>query len=572
MKQLLLKQLILIYIFCLTGISSYAQDFTLKINGTNKTENEIIDSLNYSANHPNLKSLFDEIKNTSKKLSKKGFLDNKILETKKLNDSSYISIIALKNKIKEIHIYIGINNPFSDFQKTKNDSVIIPYEEVENYLNQKMNDAEKAGYALTKINLENIRRKNLIIYADLNFKSEKKRALNSIILNYPNQDNKEIFPKGHLKQLNKKYINRTFNQEIVKELYNEINNFQFISQTKYPEILFTQDSTKIYAYIQKRKANTFDGYIGFSNDENKKLNLNGYVDITLQNILHSGEEFSLYWKSDGNQQKTFNTKLEIPYIFNSALGIKAQLNIFKQDSTFQNTKTAIDLGYFIKYNSRIYVGYQSTESSDIQNTNNTTISDYKNSYITTSYDYRKLNVANNLFPQKAFMNLVFGYGKRDTNNNPETAESSKQFYTNINLSYNFELNEKNFFNINSQNFYLNSKNYISNELFRFGGMSSIRGFLENSLQANFNALILTEYRYVASKNLYINSILDYGLYQDFTSNRNKNKIKKLIGIGVGTAIQTTNGLLKITLTNGAQNTSELQLYNTIINICYNVKF
>jgi len=572
MKQLLLKQLILIYIFCLTGISSYAQDFTLKINGTNKTENEIIDSLNYSANHPNLKSLFDEIKNTSKKLSKKGFLDNKILETKKLNDSSYISIIALKNKIKEIHIYIGINNPFSDFQKTKNDSVIIPYEEIENYLNQKMNDAEKAGYALTKINLENIRRKNLIIYADLNFKSEKKRALNSIILNYPNQDNKEIFPKGHLKQLNKKYINRTFNQEIVKEFYNEINNFQFISQTKYPEILFTQDSTKIYAYIQKRKANTFDGYIGFSNDENKKLNLNGYVDITLQNILHSGEEFSLYWKSDGNQQKTFNTKLEIPYIFNSALGIKAQLNIFKQDSTFQNTKTAIDLGYFIKYNSRIYVGYQSTESSDIQNTNNTTISDYKNSYITTSYDYRKLNVANNLFPQKAFMNLVFGYGKRDTNNNPETAESSKQFYTNVNLSYNFELNEKNFFNINSQNFYLNSKNYISNELFRFGGMSSIRGFLENSLQANFNALILTEYRYVASKNLYINSILDYGLYQDLTSNTNKNKIKKLIGIGVGTAIQTTNGLLKITLTNGGQNTSELQLYNTIINICYNVKF
>ncbi|WP_367891360.1 hypothetical protein [Flavobacterium pectinovorum] len=471
-----------------------------------------------------------------------------------------------------MHIYIGINNSFFNFQKTGNDTIILPYEEVENYLNQKINDAEKAGYALTKINLENIRRKNLIIYADLNFKSEKKRELNSIILNYTNNTGKDIFPKGHLKQLNKKYINRTFNQETVKELYNEINNFEFITQTKYPEILFTQDSTKIYAYIQKRKANTFDGYIGFSNDENKKLNLNGYVDITLQNILHSGEEFSLYWKSDGNQQKTFNTKLEIPYIFNSSLGIKAQLNIFKQDSTFQNTKTAIDLGYFINYNSRIYVGYQSTESSDIQNTNNTTISDYKNSYITTSFDYKKTDITNNLFPKKAVLNLIFGYGKRDTNNNPETAESSKQFYTNINLSYNFELNEKNFININSQNFYLNSKNYISNELFRFGGMNSIRGFLENSLQANFNALILTEYRYIPSKSLYVNSIIDYGLYQDLTTNTNQNKVKKLIGIGIGTGIQTTNGLLKITLTNGAENASELQLYNTIINICYNVKF
>jgi len=572
MKQLLLKQLFRIFIFSLISISSYAQNFNLKIKGTNETENKIIDSLSYSSQHSNLKSLFDEIKNTAIRLSKKGFLDTKILETKNINDSSYTSIIELKNRIKEIHIYIGINNQFSDFEKSRNDTIILPYEDVENYLNQKINDAEKAGYALTKINLENIRRKNLIIYADLNFKSEKKRALNSIILNYQNDINKDIFPKGHLKQLNKKYINRTFNQETVKELYNEINNFEFITQTKYPEILFTQDSTKIFAYIQKRKANTFDGYIGFSNDENKKLNLNGYIDITLQNILHSGEEFSLYWKSDGNQQKTFNTKLEIPYIFNSSLGIKAQLNIFKQDSTFQNTKTAIDLGYFIKYNSRIYLGYQSTESSDIQNTNNATISDYKNSYITASFDHKKYDAANNLFPKKASVNLILGYGKRNTNNNPETAGSSKQFYININLSYNFELNERNYININSQNFYLNSKNYISNELFRFGGMNSIRGFLENSLQANLNALILTEYKYIVSKNLSVNSIIDYGLYQDLTNNLNKNKISTLTGIGIGSVLQTPNGLLKITLTNGGHKIKELQLYNTIINICYNVKF
>ncbi|WP_319802285.1 hypothetical protein [Flavobacterium sp. N1736] len=568
-----MKQLSFIFLFFFISISFYAQNFNLKIYGTNKDENKIIDSLNYSTKHSNIKSLFNELKITSEKLSKKGFLDNKVLETKRINDSSYASIIKLKQRIKKIHIYIGINNLFSDSEKTENDTIILPYEEVENYLNQKINDAEKTGYALTKINLKNIQRRNSIIYADLNFKSEKKRTLNSIILNYSdNNTKKEIFPKGHLKQLNKKYINRTFNREAIKELYNDINNYEFVSQTKYPEILFTRDSTKIYAYIQKRKTNTFDGYIGFSNDENKKLNLNGYLDITLQNILHSGEEFSLYWKSDGNDQKTFNTKIEIPYIFNSSLGIKAQLNIFKQDSTFQNTKTAIDLGYYLNYNSRIYLGYQSTESSDIQNANNATISDYKNSYITTSFDYKKIDALNNLFPKKAFINFILGYGKRNTNNNPETAESSKQFYTNINLSFNFELNERNYININSQNFYLNSKNYISNELFRFGGMNSIRGFLENSLQANFNSLILTEYRYLVSKNLYINSILDYGLYQDLTSNMNQNKIKKLIGIGAGTGIQTTNGLLKITLTNGAEKTKELQLYNTIINICYNVKF
>ena len=570
-KQLDLKHLIYIIIFCLS-ISAYSQNYYLKITGSSKSENQIIDSINYNTKHPNIKSLNKEITIISEKLTKIGFLDNKPLETKQENDSTYTSKIELKNRIKEIHIYIGINNSFFNSTQVKNDSLILPYYEIENFLNQKIIEAEKKGFALSKIKFENIKRKNSIIYADLNFKSEKKRTVNSIILSQINPEEKSFFPKGHLKQLNKKYLNKTFNQETVKELYNDINSFEFITQTKYPQILFTNDSTKIYVYVEKRSANTFDGYIGFSNDENKKTTLNGYLDLALLNTLHAGEQFSLYWKSDGNQQKTFNTRIEIPYIFNSSLGIKAQLNIFKQDSTFQNTKTAIDLGYYLNYNSKIYLGYQSTESSDIQNTNNSTISDYKNSYITSSLEYKKIDYSNNLLPKKAYVNFILGYGKRNTNNTPETADSSPQAYVNGNFSYNFELNKKNYININTQSYYLKSKNYITNELFRFGGINSIRGFSENSLQANFTSMLLTEYRYLISKNLYINSILDYAIYQDLTNSQNPDKIKNLTGIGIGTNIQTISGLLRINLTNGGTKLKEIQLFNTIVNICYNVKF
>lgn len=553
-------------------MTTYAQNFHLKINGTTKAENQIIDSLNYATKHSNVKSLLNEVEKTSENLSKKGFLDHKILATDRINDSTYISIIDLKRQTKKIHIYIGRNNSFFETEKTKNDTLIIPYQEVENYLNEKIKDAEKAGFALTKIKLENIRRNNSTIYADLNFKSEQKRNVNSIVLNYADNNNSNFFPKGHLKQLNKKYLNKTFNQENIKELYDDISSFEFATQTKYPEILFTRDSTKIYVFVEKRKANTFDGYVGFSNDENKKLTLNGYLDISLLNTLHAGEQFSLYWKSDGNQQKTFNTKLEIPYIFQSSLGLKAQLNIFKQDSTFQNTKTAVDLGYFINYNSKIYLGYQSTESSDIQNTNNSIISDFKNSYFTSTYEYSEKDFTNNLFLKKASINCIIGYGKRNTNNDPQTASSSTQFYTNLNAYYNFELNSKNFISLNSQNFYLKSKNYISNELYRFGGINSIRGFLENSLQGNTANLIITEYRYLATTNLYIHSILDYGIYQDQTFSVNNKKINNLFSIGVGLGLLTKNGLLKLIIANGSTNKAEIKFYNSIMNICYNVKF
>ena len=164
-------------------------------------------------------------------------------------------------------------------------------------------------------------------------------------------------------------------------------------------------------------------------------------------------------------------------------------------------------------------------------------------------------------------------GPRWLNNTFEPLEIEFiQFYLNVNAAYNFELNNKNFININSQSCYLDSKNYITNELFRFGGMNSIRGFSENSLQANFYSAFLTEYRYMFSKSAYIHSIADYAIYQDLTNISNPKKIKNLIGIGIGVGIETKNGILRIILTNGQQNQQEIQLYNTIVNICYNVKF
>src|SRR5690606_13078997 len=135
------------------------------------------------------------------------------------------------------------------------------------------------------------------------------------------------------------------------------------------------------------------------NDEGGKINFNGYVDLLLHNLLNSGEQLSIFWKSDGNEQTTFNAGLQIPYLFKSSLGFKTELQIFKQDSTFQNTRTSIDLGYLFTYSTRVYLGYQSTESSDIQNTNSSFISDFKNSFVTGQFEYTDFKTDDFLFPE-----------------------------------------------------------------------------------------------------------------------------------------------------------------------------
>ncbi len=565
-----MKLLVFILLFLTLGTNCFSQNFQLQLIGSTPSENKIIDSLRYNPSHTNVKAIFDEVTSMSEKLSKNGYLDNQILENTRKNDTSYIAKFSIGKKIKFIHIYIGRNREIRELVSVdkKKDTLILPYVETEFFLNSTLQKLEQKGFAFAKIKLINIKRKNNSLYADLQFESGQQRQLNAIVVKFAESNKKNSFPEGHLKQINRKYHNSTFNQDVVRKIQDDFEKFGFVNQIKTPEILFTKDTTKVYVYLERRKSNTFDGFIGFANNDNDKLTFNGYLDLILENTIKAGEQFSLYWKSDGNNQKTFKASIDLPYLFKTPIGLKAQINIFKQDSIFQNTKTAIDLGYFIDYKTRIYLGYQSTESSDIQNTNNSTISDYTNSFLTTNLEYSRPDSANTTFSKKTSISVLLGLGNRAVSNLSATESSSKQTFININAMHNFYLNPKNCFNINYHNYFLKSDTYIINELYRFGGTRSIRGFAENSLQANFMTALITEYRYIISSELYVHSILDYGYYKDNSSNYESN----LIGIGLGIGLRTKNGLLKLVLANGHTKNQEIKFYDSIINFSYKTSF
>jgi hypothetical protein len=373
----------------------------------------------------------------------------------------------------------------------------------------------------------------------------------------------EKFPEGFKKNIRKKYKKLIFNKDNLNSIYNDFNKIRFVKQLKYPEILFTKDSTKIYVYLEKAKTNSFDGILGFSNDENKNLIFNGYVDLKLNNTLNLGEKLFLYWKSDGKNQKTFDFSLEMPYLFKTPIGIKAQLNIFKQDSIFQNTKTNLDLGYYLNLNSKIFLGYQETESNDINNLKTAFLSDSKNTFITSSYEYLNLSVDDLLFPEKMNLNFKIGSGNRKS-----VTQNSKQLFGALNVNYHFYINKKNAINLKSQNYFLQSENYLTNELFRFGGINSIRGFNENSLQASSFVSLITEYQYLISNGLYFHTITDYGFYEDKTINKNS----KLLGLGLGFGLVTKNGLLNFIYASGSSNDEAVKFSNSIIHISLKTNF
>lgn len=530
----------------------------MKIEGKSKAETTTIDSIGYSTKHTNIKSLTDEYNLFSKKLIKLGYVDFQNIENKKVNDSSLVFKCFLNKKITYLYIKVENYTFFDLVNEIKVDTIKITFEESENYLKNVSKKLELAGFPMAKVKLKSLKKSDKIMYANLSLDIDKKRYLDNIIIN-----GYDKFPKNHKKNLIRLFKNKTFNQQNLENLYSNINKFRFINQTKYPEVLFKKDSTVAYVYLEKSKSNTFDGIIGFSNDEQEKVVFNGYLDLKLNNILNSGEHFSLFWKSDGQEQRTFNVCFELPYLFSTPIGLKTELQIFKQDSTFQNTRTSLNLGYFFNYNTRLYFGYDTVESSDIQNTNSISISDYENKFYTSTFEYVHLDRMDALFQEKTTLNIKLGTGQRDSK-----IQKNKQFISSLNTKHNININERNSVNLRLETFYLQSDEYIINELQRFGGINSIRGFNENSLQANLLSSLQTEYRYRLSSNLYVHSILDYGYFEDKTT-KTKNNI---YGFGFGLGVNTKNGLLNIIYANGSTKDQNIKLSNSIVHLSLKANF
>ena len=85
------------------------------------------------------------------------------------------------------------------------------------------------------------------------------------------------------------------------------------------------------------------------------------------------------------------------------------------------------------------------------------------------------------------------------------------------------LNNKNSFYLRMSGANLNSNTYFVNELFRFGGINSIRGFEENSLFASLFGVLNTEYRYQLNNSIFIHSIIDLAYFENKITN-NKEKL------------------------------------------------
>jgi len=516
--------------------SVYGQKLTLEIFAKDSVNIIFTNSIQYQKTHLSEISLFNSLDSVKNKLEQKGFL-NSSLDTIKKRDSIYHAQFNLGELNKTVRIYYSENDIsktqlFRIASSVKDTYFDISIENLSRMLNGIVEIFETQGNSFTQVSLKDIAVRKDLIEGRLDIKKSKSRKIDKIVIN-----GYEDFPKIYLNHFLKLKSNTLFNRNKLDNASDLITILPFVAEIKPPEVLFTKDSTILYLYLKKKASNKFDGLVGFtSKEEGKGISFNGYLDLSLNNVFNSGESFSLNWKNNGDERQVFNLSTTIPYIFNSRFSPEAMLNIYKQDSTFINTKTKFHLPYSINERNAIGLSIYTETSSNLLTKNiDNDINDFNTVFYGVNYKYQILN-NEILFPIKfnAFGEVHTGSRKADGNN---LNQSKIYFKTN----YLWSLNFKNHIYLQNETSTLLSDNIFTNELFRIGGVNSIRGFDEESIFSSTYSYFTFEYRYTPNNNSYFYSITDAG----YIDNEIINQSSQIYSLGLGYAFTTELGILNL---------------------------
>jgi len=109
---------------------------------------------------------------------------------------------------------------------------------------------------------------------------------------------------------------------------------------------------------------------------------------------------------------------------------------------------------------------------------------------------------------------------------------------------------------------LNTKNPLENELFRIGGINSIRGFSEQSIITQKYNVSNLECHYTLNNKSYIYSITDFAIL----NNTNTKNTSQLYGLGLGYYLNTKNTIIDYSYAVGSNYNTPFNINNSKIHI------
>lgn len=395
---------------------------------------------------------------------------------------------------------------------------------------------------------------------------------------------KEIHIKGESK-IGQKYVENVigikagdrYNESRLRRIAALVDQVVFLNEIKPHEILFTPDGAEVFLYLESSPVSLLNGVVGLQPDPVTGNNvITGDVRLKLQNAINRGELLDVNWRSLQPQTTDLRTKLNYPFIFSSPFGVDGKFELYQRDSTFITTYASLGMQYFMRggnylkaffeaENSNLLTGAANvTAATNLGLPNNNLASVSSNRYGIGLYR-RQINYLPN--PSRGIELEIDGIvGRRTARRTQEdTAVVTTTFSIRSDINWFIPLAKRHVLRLANRTRVYYAPDVYVNELFRFGGLITQRGFDEEELFASTLSTATIEYRFLVDQNSHAFLFYDQSFYENNSEGYYQDTP---FGVGAGFSFGTNIGLFSISYGIGKQFDNPMLLRNGKVHFGY----
>ncbi len=580
-----LRLVIYILIFVFFFVNNVFSQKYLKIS-VNENENiENFEFKKYEKKYSDSLAVISAISDFRNNLFLSGFLASSIDTISTIKDTICVNINIGKQykwgSFNYNHSNISeFNTVNTTIKKLRNK--IVNLNEYAYQLENIINYYEAIGYPFISAGFKNVSFNDSIIEADLFVEKNQKYFVKNILL----KGNAKI-KLPYLYNFLDIYPESVYNCKKSDLISKKISDSPFLEEIKHSEIEYSDSTIDLFLYLKNKKANSFNGIIGFmpESDKSKKLSISGDIDFSIWNMRGRGEHLIFNWKRPSELTQKLNLNFSYPYLFYTKIGVETNFSLYKQDTSFLNIKSDIGVRFDFSQNQylKIFLEYKSSNTiNNIGVISNQTNSNADISSVLYGLEYKYSNLDYTLNPSSGITLEMYGaFGKKKISNfsglDSLFNKNTIQIETGLNSSCYIPVYRNIVFRISADLRYMSSLDRNSgsnlifeNELFRFGGAKSLRGFDEDVIRASFYVLNNLELRYNFEKNSSFYIFCNGAYYKKHTVDNNISDYP--YGFGLGADIEMRAGIFSIGYALGKQFDNPIQIKSAKIYFGYKTIF
>ncbi|GHA65392.1 hypothetical protein GCM10007389_17770 [Pontibacter akesuensis] len=375
-----------------------------------------------------------------------------------------------------------------------------------------------------------------------------------------------------------------YNQDQVDASQRMLTALPYIKVTRPAQVRFARDKAKVYYFLEDRQANQIDGVVGFLPDPNRqdKLLITGEANLNIRNIAGSGKQLGLQWRRVSAGSVILNGEYLHPNLFGSPFEAGVKFNLLKQDTTFITVQPRLQLGYYtLKYGKfSVFTEWRNSRILAEANPQRLQQLDLADAQTTTyGLNYLWNNLDDFYFPRRGrLVEMQFAAGTKKLLRN---ADLEKSFYDTLDLKtsqLSVGLRLENFMRLGKSSALLTrlrgeallSDRIFLNDMYRLGGLSSLRGFDDFFFYASSYGVGTLEYRLFTAADSYVLLFYDQGYYRSKLEAVRQTDYP--FGVGAGISFSTGAGIFQLVYSLGKSEQQPLSFKYSKIHFGITSKF